>query len=97
MQLPDVSCMFDLADKHDMLKYLTRPDLSSSTSYCDELSTDCHDGFYQSSRCRQHPDDCAVLLSSYPGNYVHLSSLVVNAGILLIFNCVVLDNLIAWW
>ena len=68
LQLPDVSTLFDLSDEEDMLKYLTRPDLSNSVSYCNELSTDCLDGFYQTQRCRQqHPNNCAVLLSSFPG------------------------------
>jgi len=69
LRLSDVSTVFDLSDKQDMLKYLARPNLSSSLSYCDELSTGCHNGFYQSPQCRRrHPDNCAILLSSYPGN-----------------------------
>jgi len=75
LRLSDVSSVFDLSNERDMLKYLTRPDLSSSLTYCDELSTDCHNGFYQSQHCHQHTNNCAVLLSSYPGNYIywHLS------------------------
>lgn len=78
LRLSDVSSVFDLSDKQDMLKYLTRPDMSSSLSYCDELSTDCHNGFYQSPRCRhQHPDNCALLLSSYPGDHFYLDASIM--------------------
>jgi len=71
LQLADVSSIFDLSDDRDTLKYLTRPDRSSSLTYCDELSTDCRNGFYQSQQCRQHTNNCAVLLSSYPGNDIY--------------------------
>jgi len=82
LRLSEVSSVFDLSNKQDMLMYWTRPDTSSTVSYCDELSADCHNGFYQSPQCRrQHPDNCAVLLSSYPGNHLYLHSLVIKASV----------------
>jgi len=82
LQLADVSSIFDLSDKQDMLKYQTRPEQSSSVSYCDELSTDCYHGFYQSPQCRhQHPNNCAILLSSYPGIYSCFITYGIKANI----------------
>ena len=96
LQLYDMSRVFDLSDKQDMLKYLSRPDVSSSLSYCDDLSSDCHNGFYQSPQCRhQHSDDCAVLLSSYPGNLVCLAASVIIISYPPCINLVMLDHLLA--
>jgi len=79
LRVADVSSVFDLSDERDMLKYLTQPDLSSSLTYCDELSsTDCDNGFYRSPRCRQHTNNCALLLSSYPGNQIYWDFSVIT-------------------
>jgi len=68
LQRADVSSIFDL---RNVPQYLTRPDRSSTVTYCDELSNNCRNGFYHSQQCRQHANNCAVLLSSYPGTHVY--------------------------
>jgi len=80
LRLANVSSVFDLSSEHDVLKYLTRPEMSTDLSYCDELSTDCYNGFYHSQQCPHRQNNCAVLLSSYPGNPVYLDCWALTPG-----------------
>ena len=68
LKLGEVTAQFMLNDKHGLIaNYLTHRDKSNRLRYCDD--SNCTNGIFHGRQCQLSKSKCALLLTSYPGEF----------------------------